>query len=91
MTLCSSQLLAAARMHLAGINPEIGDQTYERLHIRGMAATIEAAKRAGVGKIVLLSFLGARPNFGSACHESKWESEEMVRHPGSNTRFSQRA
>ena len=33
--------------HCAGINREIGDQTYERVHVRGTAAVIEAARRTG--------------------------------------------
>ena len=50
--------------HCAGINREIGDQTYQRVHVDGTAAVIEAAKRAGVAKIVMLSFLRARPDCG---------------------------
>lgn len=68
--------------HLAGINREIGEQTYDRVHRAGTAAVIEAARLAGVRKIVLLSFLRARPGCGSAYHESKWEAEEMVRASG---------
>lgn len=68
--------------HLAGINREIGGQTFERVHVRGTAAVIEAAKRAGVRKIVLLSFLRARPSSGSPYHESKWAAEEMIRASG---------
>lgn len=68
--------------HCAGINREIGHQTYERVHVRGTAAVIEAAKRAGVKKIVMLSFLRARPGSGSPYHESKWEAEEMIRASG---------
>ena len=68
--------------HCAGINREIGEQTYERVHVRGTAAVIEAAKRAGVRKIVLMSFLRARPSCGSAYHESKWAAEELVRKSG---------
>jgi NADH dehydrogenase len=65
--------------HFAGINREIGEQTYERVHVRGTAAVIEAAERAGVRKVVLLSFLRARPNCGSPYHESKWAAEELLR------------
>ena len=65
--------------HCAGINREIGMQTYQRVHIEGTKNVVEAARRAGVGKIVLLSFLRARPNCGSAYHESKWAAEEIVR------------
>lgn len=68
--------------HCAGINREIGDQTFERVHVRGTAAVLEAARRAGVSKIVLLSFLRARPGTGSPYHESKWVAEEMVRSSG---------
>jgi NADH dehydrogenase len=65
--------------HCAGINREIGDQTYERVHVRGTANVLEAASRAQVRKVILLSFLRARPDCGSAYHESKWAAEEMVR------------
>jgi uncharacterized protein YbjT (DUF2867 family) len=68
--------------HFAGINREIGAQTYERVHVRGTAAVIEAAQRAGVKKIVMLSFLRARPSCGSAYHESKFAAEELVRASG---------
>ena len=68
--------------HCAGINREIGDQTFERVHIEGTAAVIEAAHRAGVQRIVMLSFLRARPDCGSRYHESKWAAEELVRHSG---------
>jgi len=68
--------------HLAGINRELGSQTYDRVHVHGTAAVIEAAKRSGVRKIILLSFLRARPNCGSAYHESKWAAEELVRASG---------
>ncbi|WBU37599.1 NAD(P)H-binding protein [Homoserinibacter sp. YIM 151385] len=68
--------------HCAGINREIGEQTYQRVHVDGTAAVIEAARRAGVRRIVMLSFLRARPGTGSGYHESKWEAEELVRASG---------
>lgn len=68
--------------HCAGINRQIGDQTYARVHTAGTAAVVEAARRAGVRKIVFMSFLRARPDCGSAYHESKWASEELVRNSG---------
>ena len=68
--------------HCAGINREIGDQTFERVHVRGTAAVLEAARRAGVQRVVLLSFLRARPGTGSPYHETKWAAEEMVRSSG---------
>jgi NADH dehydrogenase len=68
--------------HFAGINREIGSQTYERVHVRGTAAVVDAARAAGVRKIVYLSFLRARPGCGSAYHESKWAAEEIIRASG---------
>lgn len=68
--------------HCAGINREIGRQTYQRVHIEGTANVVQAAASNGVRKIVLISFLRARPNCGSAYHESKWAAEELVRNSG---------
>lgn len=71
-----------AIVHCAGINREIGDQTFERVHVDGTRAVVEAARRAGVRRIVMLSFLRARPDCGSGYHETKWAAEELVRHSG---------
>ncbi len=68
--------------HCAGINREIGDQTFRRVHVEGTRAVVEAARRAGVRRIVMVSFLRARPECGSGYHESKWEAEEIVRGSG---------
>lgn len=65
--------------HCAGINREIGSQTYEAVHIRGTANVVQAAEEAGVRRLAMVSFLRARPNCGSAYHESKWAAEEIVR------------
>jgi nucleoside-diphosphate-sugar epimerase len=68
--------------HCAGINREISDQTYQKVHVDGTRAVVEAAQRAGVKRIVMLSFLRARPDCGSPYHESKWAAEELVRGSG---------
>lgn len=68
--------------HCAGINREIGKQIYQRIHVEGTRNAVEAARRAGVGKVTLLSFLRARPSCGSGYHESKWAAEEIVRNSG---------
>lgn len=68
--------------HCAGINREIGDQTFQRVHIDGTRAVVEAARRAGVRRIVMVSFLRARPDCGSGYHESKWAAEEIIRGSG---------
>jgi len=68
--------------HCAGINREIGAQTYQKVHVEGTRNVIEAARAARVQKILLLSFLRARPACGSGYHESKWAAEELVRDSG---------
>ena len=69
----------SAVAHLGGINREIGEQTYQNVHVQGTANVVEAAKVAKVDKILFLSFLRARPNCGSPYHESKYAAEELVR------------
>ncbi len=69
-------------VHCAGINRELGTQTFQRVHVEGTRAVLEAAHRAGVRRIVMLSFLRARPDCGSAYHETKWAAEELVRRSG---------
>lgn len=68
--------------HCAGINRAIGEQTYERVHVQGTQNVVDAAREAGVKKVLLLSFLRARPDCGSPYHESKWAAEEIVRASG---------
>lgn len=68
--------------HCAGINREIGEQTFERVHVDGTRAVVEAARRARVRRIVMVSFLRARPDCGSGYHESKWTAEQLIRASG---------
>jgi uncharacterized protein YbjT (DUF2867 family)/predicted DCC family thiol-disulfide oxidoreductase YuxK len=65
--------------HCAGINREIGSQTYQAAHVRGAANVVHAAEAAGVQRLAFTSFLRARPDCGSPYHESKWAAEEIVR------------
>ncbi len=50
--------------------------------MEGTRHVVAAARRAGVRKVALISFLRARPNCGSGYHESKWAAEEIVRGSG---------
>jgi NADH dehydrogenase len=65
--------------HCAGINREIGPQTYNAVHVGGTANVVSAAEAAGVSRLAFISFLRARPACGSPYHESKWAAEELVR------------
>lgn len=68
--------------HCAGINRELGDQTYETVHVQGTHNVIAAARRAGVPRLSFISFLRARPGCGSGYHETKWAAEELIRKSG---------
>lgn len=68
--------------HCAGINREFQPGDFNRIHVEGTRSAVSAAKRAGVSKVAIVSFFRARPDCGSAYHETKWESEEIVRHSG---------
>jgi uncharacterized protein YbjT (DUF2867 family) len=69
----------AAVAHCAGINREVGQQTYQAIHVEGTANVVSAAEAAGVTRVALMSFLRARPACGSPYLESKWAAEEIVR------------
>ena len=68
--------------HCAGINREIGTQTYRRIHVEGTRAVVAASRAAGVERLVMLSFLRARPDGPTEYHRSKWRAEELVRGSG---------
>jgi NADH dehydrogenase len=68
--------------HCAGINREIGGQTYARIHVEGTRAVVAASRAAGVQRLVMLSFLRARPGGPTEYHRSKWQAEELVRGSG---------
>ncbi|MFM9920539.1 NAD(P)H-binding protein [Lacisediminihabitans sp. H27-G8] len=71
-----------AIVHAAGINREMGNQTFQRVHVDGTRAVVEAATLAGVKRIVMVSFLRARADCGSGYHETKWAAEELIRQSG---------
>lgn len=81
-TLTGAFVGCEAVAHCAGINRELGRQTFRRVHVEATRNVVEAAKLAGVRRLALMSFLRARPRCGSSYHESKWAAEEIVRNSG---------
>ena len=69
-------------MICAGINRELGPQTYDAVHIRGTAAAVEAARRAGVGHVGHRQLPAGAAGRPSAYHRSKWAAEAIVREGG---------
>lgn len=70
---------ASAVAHLAGISRATRAQGFEQVHVHGTRAVLDALESCGVPRLVLVSFLRARPGTGSAYHETKWRAEELVR------------
>ena len=68
--------------HLAGINHEDAPGDYRKLHVDATVHVIHAARKANIRKILMVSYLKARPRCFSAYHESKWEAEELLRNSG---------
>ena len=71
-----------AIVHCAGINREIGTQTYARVHVEGTRHLVELCHELQIPKLTTVSFLRARPDCGSAYHESKYAAEEIVSSSG---------
>jgi NADH dehydrogenase len=69
-----------AVINCVGIRRETGpESTFERMHPRATEIMIDAAERAGVGRFVLISALGVRPDASSAYGRSKYIAESLLR------------
>jgi NADH dehydrogenase len=71
-----------AIVHLVGIIKEQGRSTFERVHVGGTRAVVDAARAAGTRRVLYVSAIGARPNGPSAYWRTKGEAEEIVRASG---------
>lgn len=71
-------------VHLIGIRRERPDdgETYEAMHTEATYGIVDAARRQHVARFIYMSALGARPDAPSRYHQTKWESEEIVRKSG---------
>jgi uncharacterized protein YbjT (DUF2867 family) len=71
-----------AVIHLVGIISEVGEQTFENIHVVGTQKIVEWAKRSGIRRLIHMSALGTRPGAIARYHKSKWAAEEIVRESG---------
>jgi NADH dehydrogenase len=71
-----------AVIHLVGIIIEKGTNTFERVHHLGTRNVVEAARRAGVKRLIHMSALGVRADGMAAYQTTKWRGEEEVRSSG---------
>jgi len=70
---------AAALVHLAGVLVERAGATYEDANVETTRRVADAAKRAGVAKLVLVSAVGADARSTNRYWRSKGEAEAIVR------------
>jgi uncharacterized protein YbjT (DUF2867 family) len=75
---------AFAVIHLAGILIETPDSTYEQANVASTRGVVEAAKRNGVQKIVLVSATGADETSSNRYYRTKGQAETLVRASGLN-------
>ena len=71
-------------IHLVGIifeKPTMG-ATFDRIHVQGTNAVVEAAKRRGVSRLIHMSALGTRPGAVSTYHKTKFAAEQIVEKSG---------
>jgi NADH dehydrogenase len=71
-----------AVIHLVGIIVEKGTNTFAAVHHEGTRQVVEAAKRGGIKRFILMSALGVRGDGVAEYQTSKWRGEEEVRHSG---------
>jgi uncharacterized protein YbjT (DUF2867 family) len=73
-----------AVIHLVGIIQEKPSKgvTFERVHHQGTINVVDAAKRAGVKRIIHMSALGVRADAVSQYHRTKYLAEQYVRQSG---------
>jgi nucleoside-diphosphate-sugar epimerase len=70
-----------AVIHLVGIIMEKPSRgiTFQRIHVEGTRAVVDAAARNGVKRYIHMSALGAREGAASEYHRTKYAAEQCVR------------
>lgn len=68
-----------AIVHLIGINREQEPNEFQTVHVENTMRVMNAARKAGIARIVYVSFLKARPHMFSQYLKTKWDSEELLR------------
>ncbi len=68
--------------HLVGINREQANNEFHKVHVEATVRVIHAARKAGVKRIIYVSYLKARPRSFSKYLQTKWEAEELIRNSG---------
>jgi NADH dehydrogenase len=72
----------SAAVHLAGIIRESHGMSFRDVHVEGTRTVLRACRDAEISRFLHMSALGTRPDARSACHQTKWQAEELVRKSG---------
>ncbi len=81
-TLLAAVRGASAILHLPGLLVERPNASYEDAHIRTTEVALDAARRAGVEKFVLISAVGADAGSRNRYFRTKGRAEELVENSG---------
>ena len=73
---------AACVVHLAGILFESASSTYQTANVDATDAVVDACRKAGVPRVVLISVLGADPESPNRFWRSKGRAERLVAESG---------
>jgi uncharacterized protein YbjT (DUF2867 family) len=76
--LASALAGADCAVHLAGILVESRSSTYQVANVDATVAVVEACRKAGVARLVLVSVLGANPDSPNRYLSSKGRAERIV-------------
>src|SRR5262245_22386036 len=69
-------------IHMAGVEMEIGNDSFEGVFYLGTRHMVDVARSMGVKHFILLSACGASPEAKSKFNHYKWLAEEYLRHSG---------
>lgn len=73
---------AGTVVHLVGIIFETKRETFEKVHVEGTRAVLDAARRAGAKRFLHMSALGVRRDAPTRYWRTKAEAEDLVRASG---------
>lgn len=71
-----------AIIHLVGIISEVGENTFQSIHVEATRNLLAAAQTLDARRYLHMSALGTRPQAASRYHQTKWAAEELVRQSG---------
>jgi NADH dehydrogenase len=69
---------AQAAVHLVGIIREVGNQTFEAVHVEGTRHVVAGCVAAGVSRLIHMCAHGASAASGAAYHRTKAAAEHLV-------------